>query len=193
MSEERPWRDEQRLRRMYVDERMSMREISRKLDCSKRTVQVWLDKFNIETRISSREKPPSINMDEGHERFQSACNGKLDKVYHHQLLAIANGADPEDVFSNGEYHIHHLNGIKWDNRPDNIMVIGSSEHQTHHCLERWERADTPWWDGDKLRALYHGKKMTIREVADEFGIDETTVLRWMKRHDIGRRDRGERV
>jgi len=46
----------------------------------------------------------------------------------HQLIAIANGADPHKVFGNRQYNIHHKNGFKFDNRPSNIEMLTASEH-----------------------------------------------------------------
>lgn len=53
-------------------------------------------------------------------------------AYIHQLVAIANGADPEKVFSGGEYVIHHVDGIKWHNVPENLQLSRSNEHTRHH-------------------------------------------------------------
>ena len=57
-------------------------------------------------------------------------------AYVHQLVAIANGADPSEVFSGGRFHIHHRNGCKFDNRPGNLEVRRSDEHGRHHHDQR---------------------------------------------------------
>jgi hypothetical protein len=54
----------------------------------------------------------------------------------HRLLAIAEyGTDP--VAGN---HVHHKNGIKWDNRPTNIEPVNHSEHARKHANKR-DRSD----------------------------------------------------
>ena len=61
-------------------------------------------------------------------------------------------------------HIHHLNGNKSDNRPDNLRLFSSSEHAKLHSAERWER-DSYKLDLDKIREYYKnglGEKLISR-------------------------------
>lgn len=53
-------------------------------------------------------------------------------VYVHQLLAVAEGADPEDVFSNGLYHVHHANEVRWLNTPENVELVHNRDHARDH-------------------------------------------------------------
>ena len=71
-----------------------------------------------------------------HAEFQLAprprWTDRSKYVSVHQLIAIANGEDPHQVFSS-KYNIHHENGCKLDNRHDNIELLDASEHGRIHA------------------------------------------------------------
>lgn len=48
MPVEKPYQDPDRLRELYVDERLSYAEIARRFDCSDETVRLYADRFGIE-------------------------------------------------------------------------------------------------------------------------------------------------
>ena len=50
-----PWRDEDRLRELYVNEGMTQSEISDEFGCARSTVAKWMRKLAIETRQGGRE------------------------------------------------------------------------------------------------------------------------------------------
>lgn len=41
-------------------------------------------------------------------------------------------------------------------------------------------------DSEILRELYHEKGMSTHELADELGVSQTTICRWMDKHEIPR-------
>ena len=67
---------------------------------------------------------------EGYIYYRCRAAGSDDTVYEHQLVAIAEGADPREVF-NG-HHVHHRNGVPWDNRPSNLEVRDPRDHGLKH-------------------------------------------------------------
>ncbi|WP_435126038.1 HNH endonuclease [Halobaculum sp. D14] len=75
---------------------------------------------------------------DGYERWRTyvAAEGRERYVYVHQLLAIAEGAAPDQVFSDGEYQVHHRNRVRWDNRPGNVELQEADAHSEHHRPHR---------------------------------------------------------
>jgi len=52
---------------------------------------------------------------------------------------------------------------------------------------------TEWRDEQTLNELYHGEGLTLVEVGERLGCTDNTILRWMKRHGIPRRDEVEQL
>lgn len=125
-------RDEEVLRRMYVDERMSTRQIANDLGCAKSTVQYWLDKHDIDTRPSTHDKPPNFRTNQlGYEELRTRAGGERQHAYVHRLLAVARfGLDAVRGVD-----VHHKNDVPWDNRPENLALITRSEHVKQHHEE----------------------------------------------------------
>jgi hypothetical protein len=51
-----------------------------------------------------------------------------------------------------------------------------------------EHKDGPWKDEAVLRELYCDEEHTTIEIAERFDISGVTVVYWMEKHDIDRRD-----
>lgn len=70
---------------------------------------------------------------DGYERWRDYDpEGPRRAVYVHQLVAIANGADPERVFSGGAFQIHHRDGVHWHNVQSNLELVDAREHGRRH-------------------------------------------------------------
>lgn len=93
--------------------------------------------------------PARLEQCRGHLRWRDDSTGRV--VHVHQLVLIAQGADPVQVFSNGEYQGHHGNGVRWDNRHSNLALVHEHEHQVEYSdkhtgwpgNENWTEA-SPW-------------------------------------------------
>lgn len=176
-----PWRDEENLRRGYVEQGKSSVELSREWGCDKKTVLTWLDKHGIDTRPENKEKPvPLVTTGQGYERWQNHHDGDMYSIYVHQLLAICEYGFDEAAGS----VVHHENEVKWDNRPENIQIFDSqAEHSKHH-VDKMEFDSEPWHDEDLLRELYVDEGMSSIDIANELDCAKHTVLKWLHRSGV---------
>jgi hypothetical protein len=67
---------------------------------------------------------------DGYERFRvwDSEEKRERYVYVHQLIRIAEGDDPHCVFSNGAFHVHHRDGVRWHNTAENTELLRSDDH-----------------------------------------------------------------
>ena len=140
--------DREWLAEQYHGKGRSLSDIADECDVNAVTIMNWMDRHNIPRRDASHHKrtsPAQYTTEEnGYERVASKHNGDFRQARIHQLVAIANGADPHKVFSGGKYECHHKNRIPWDNRPENIELLDGIEHDEIHAADR-ERAPTGEW------------------------------------------------
>lgn len=82
--------------------------------------------------------------------YEEIINGD-DVCKIHQLVAIAEGHDPYKVFSRS-HHVHHINEIEWDNRPENLQLLSRSEHLRMHKMKKKyeERRREMKLDGERV-------------------------------------------
>jgi hypothetical protein len=113
---------------------------------------------------------------DGYEFWEHRFEGTNHRVYVHQLLAIAEGTPPEDLFTETN-EVHHKNAVPWDNRPGNIEVKPRSEHTRDH-----HTPDAPWTDEETFRREY--ERHPPRVLAEKWGCSKRTVTNWRQKHGI---------
>lgn len=121
----------------YWEEGLSMSDIGEIEGVNSSTIGTWLHRHDIEVRDEGRPKKPYAT------RYMSTSGYISWRSYHrereseehvavHRLLAVA-----EYGFEalRGK-HVHHINGVKWDNRPANIELRDPEEHVRFHAEQQ---------------------------------------------------------
>lgn len=159
MSATKPWTEKDTLEELYVNRGLEQSAIADKLGCSPATISRWLGDFEIETKNSD-------DYSDTPWRDESA----LKEHYHGKSMSIPQIAE------------------KWG---------GASQHTIHRWLKKHgiqrRRPGTssdcePWHDKSTLEELYVGREMSILEIADKFGVEDSNILYWLRKHAIDTRD-----
>lgn len=126
------------VKKLYLEERLSCEKIGSRLNLHRDTVARWLRRENCmrtagETRFRGRKETPS---------------GYI-KIYHpHHHRANKDGYVLEHILIWEQTHnrplpkgwlVHHLNGIKNDNRPENLVGLPRKRHGQVTQLEPYKR------------------------------------------------------
>ena len=141
------WNDRDWLYERYVEKEQSTIKMAEIAGCCDETIRKALKKHGIETRSMSESQrirrmgdhPCFYTSEDGYEIVVNCHRGERYNLSLHRLLAVSEyGFDAVKGME-----VHHINEVKWDNRPDNIELMTSSEHRAHHhskvtkekCLE----------------------------------------------------------
>jgi len=125
---------------------MSIAEIGEKLGCSQYTIARCMKKLNIPRRNLSESILLSFKTGRNHKarlgrktlssgyiavyaRDNERAFKKDGYICEHRLIwEKANGSIPEG------WHVHHINGVKTDNRLRNLIALPNGEHIRKHGL-----------------------------------------------------------
>lgn len=192
----KPWRDKATLERLYVDERLSTREISEKLDCGRRTVTNWLYRLGV--------KEPS-----GNKPYHDA--EQMENLYVEQEMSaeeIARMWGCSDMTVQRWVMRHGLSRPRVDPNEDaqwrdkeKLRELYFEEGLTHKeigerlgckqsTVTKWinefdlqKERPTPWKDEETLKELYHEEGLTTEEIAEELDCSHSTISRWLDKFE----------
>ena len=140
-----PHRDADVLCYFYHDSKMSTYEVAEELGISQGTVSNWLDKTGLGARDSSEmnrvNRATFTPADSGgHENWTVNDPDGSTTTKVHQLLAVADGADPEDVWAE-DTEVHHRTAVPWLNIEGGVEVLTAEEHRAVHREGEWTEED----------------------------------------------------
>lgn len=174
------YKDPEKLRRLYYDKELSTVDIAELAGVSTSTISNWMEKFGINRRDrieavkNKRSKRPATRgmTGEGYMQWVSQYDCERDSVRACRLLAVSEyGFEAVK-----DRHVHHKNGIRWLDYPDNIELLEPKEHLRKHSAG----SDNPQSklkdeEVEKIKALAEDGNITQSEIAERFGISQPHV------------------
>lgn len=204
------YRDEEWLRKMYIDRKHSSREIAELCDTDEMIILSWLDRFDIETR--SRGEGTRVRLEqEGYNKKyhdESWLRHQYEELKRstYDIAEECGVADSTIQTWLKKHGIETRKGSKAQREPfekQNHVILDTDDNTIQN--DNGEiRLDYSWSDkkpGENivyplsnpslLEELYHEKEMSIYEIADFIGCGHMVVYRRLKQYGIERRDLSE--
>lgn len=183
------YRDPKVLKKLYWEQDNSLATIADIIDCGTSTVQKWMDHHGIPRRMPDDEKYPrprtqsEYGSEAGYETIVHHHGDDKYQVSHHRLIAVSEWGF--DAVSGT--HVHHCNGIEWDNRPENLKLFSVENHARFHRNQ--EPNNEPWHDKFRLYEEYVKNDLSMQQIAEKWDCDAVTIHNWLHRHNIPTRNR----
>jgi hypothetical protein len=124
------------------------------------------------SKKSNRFLKPSVTSN-GYSLIKCVRNGKKINKYVHRLMAETFLVNPENKLT-----VNHINGIKTDNRIENLEWATHSENVQHsfdNGMSKSKNRKLTIKEVNEIREKYVPWKYTLQKLADEYGVDYKTI------------------
>ena len=96
------------------------------------------------------------------------------KLLHRLIYEEVFGSIPKG------FCIHHKDGDKTNNNPDNLMLLSKSNHHSLHMKginhPRWDNGKIDSYGGIEFLSAEKNKGLTMQEIADECGYKNVSIV-----------------
>jgi len=132
------------IKRLYVDEKLSIEKVAKRLQLGKTTVATWLRKLGVQRNVSQATKLYGSQRAEHNHNWHGGRKLKNGYIYvykpGHPIALARKTYNPyiaEHIIVWEETHgrqlphgwvVHHINGVRSDNRPNNLLAVPKAHH-----------------------------------------------------------------
>lgn len=201
-----PWRDEQTLRRLYLEKRQTLRQIGDELRCTSQTVRTWLDRHGIEApdppwqdeATLRRLRSDGLSQAEIGDRL--GCSGGTVGNWLETF-----GLDTSRPITEQPWHSEAVLKERYVERGLTIQEVADELGchwltvrdwlDTHEIETRSRNPDLPekLRDPDSLAELYNEEALSTYEIADRLDCAGSTVHDYLRKHGIETRPVGSQT
>lgn len=203
-AENKPWRDEQRLRTLYVEKRLSTSGIGERLDCSRKTVEKWIREYELKTEakpwrdketLSRLRNEEYLSQAEIAERFD--CSQTIISYWLREFN-LYSGKLTEPKPWRDEEVLRRLYVDQQLTMAEVAETLRCSRQAVEEWIHRHEietrsrNPDVPkeLTERDTLQELYVENGMSTYRIAKSLDCAPSTVFDWLEEHEIETRSVG---
>lgn len=202
MTEETPWRHADRLRSLYIEEDLTTREVGEKLGCSRKTVENWLKRHDIEKSKSWEDEEQlrplrQQGMSEGDIADELDCS---QGTVHNWLNKF--GIETNRTRTERPWHDEETLRELYVESEMTMGEVASELGCGRQAIEEWihrhgieTRSYNPatpeeLQDESKLKTMYLTDGLSTYAIADRLDCAPSTVHNWLQNHEIETRTVG---
>lgn len=203
MSVDRSWRSKERLRNLYVEERLTTAEIGERLGCSRRTVENWIARYELTSEAKPWRDKQTLERLRDNGLSEADIGDELgcsQATVHNWLERFK--LDTDRIKPEFPWHDESVLRRLYLDRKLTMAEVADELDCSRQAIEKWihqygietrsRNPDPPdeLREEETLRELYQQDGLSTYEISEQFNCAPSAVFSWLKRHDIGTRSVG---